>query len=264
MNAPTFPCDSALAAFEPGGNITGLAVLWSTFGSDTACLTRWARRMQQLDVPHLLEIHLSNETCRRAKNRKCSDAELSPTLSVAEYNRALAARSAKVIEPLRARIVEIAQVVSAFNTPTLELILSTGLEDNYSREAYAVVLETVRANWPHKVVRNPVGALRDTAKLGADYLEIHGVSPEFSANEPCIANLDGVDIVFPHRQSPTRERVSWNAVKNYVRSYQPRCRVTFFWSAPWQGLFSDRFPNPSERTFKVSEADIAAIRSVAR
>jgi len=63
------------------------------------------------------------------------------------------------------------------------------------------VLELVRAEWPYSIVRNPVGALKDRSPLGAEYLELHGAKPGFAANQPCIANLDGEDMAFPHRRA---------------------------------------------------------------
>ncbi len=260
MNATQFPCEQALKIFEPGGKITSLAVLWGTFGSDTRCLVKWAEMMRAQGVKHVLQIHVSNETCRRANGRKCSNDELYPKLSVSRLNKALAKRDAQVIKELADRIKEIKSFTDTLESENLELIMSTGLEDNYSVAAYPVVLETVRSNWPHKVVRNPVGALRDKSRLNADYLEIHGATPNLSA--PCIANLDGEDIVFPHRRSPITQHVGWDGVLKYVKEYQPRCRVTFLWSSPWQGLFSNSFPTPTERKFEISDEDIAAIRSI--
>lgn len=260
IGAPQFPCDQALKIFEPGGKITSLAILWGTFGNDTRCLVKWADKMKLQGVKHVLEIHLTNETCRRTNNRKCTSDELYPKLSVSKLNRALEMRQPEVIQEIVSRITEIKALTDTFDSKELELVLSTGLEDNYSFGAYSAVLETVRAHWPHKVVRNPVGALMDKSQLTADYLEIHGASPDLSA--PCIANLDGEDIVFPHRRSPLAQRVGWDEVLQYVKEYQSRCRVTFLWSSPWQGIYSEAFVEPTARKFEVSDKDISAIRAI--
>lgn len=262
MMSERFPCEQGLKFFEPGADITALSILWSTFGNDPRCVTEWAAKMAKSGRKHTLQIHLSNETCRRAKNRKCSEAELSSGMSVSKYNRALESLDPAAIGALELRIKEVREFADRIKTPSMELILSTGLEDNFSLAAYKVVLERVRANWPHLVVRNPVEFNRQRDQLSADIYELHGPNPPFLEGQKCIANLDGVDIVFPHRRSPTSERVSWKDTVSYLERYRERCRIAFLWSAPWQGLHSDKFPLVEQRRFVVSDEDVAAIRGI--
>lgn len=259
-----FPCEQGLKFFEPGADITALSILWGTFGDNQRCVTEWATKMAKSGRKHTLQIHLSNETCRRAKNRKCSEAELSSDMSVSKYNRALESLDPAAIGALEGRLKEIRAFADRIKTPSMELVLSTGLEDNFSLAAYKVVLERVRATWPYVVVRNPVEFNRQRDQLSADLYELHGPKPPFLEGQKCIANLDGVDIVFPHRRSPTSERVSWKDTIGYLQRYRERCRITFLWSAPWQGLHSDQFPPTEQRKFVVSDEDVAAIRGIAQ
>lgn len=262
LTAPTFPCRQALRIFDPPSKYTALAILWSTFGSDLSCLQTWAERMEKLDIPHTLLIHLSNETCRRENDRICTDSELSPQLPRKRYYRLLEQRDPSVLDPLVARIREVREAVSKLKSKKLQVILSTGLEDNYSPEAYAVIVAVMRAEWPYKIVRNPVGNLPEISSAGADFLELHGPTPSFSKDEACIANLDGDDINFPGRPSPLHKSVDWQDVITYVQRYERRCRITFLWSAAWQGIFSEVFVPPQKRIFKVPRADIKALRSI--
>jgi len=254
MPSPTFPCDRALEVFEEGSPLA-LAILWSTFGEDAVCLKKWFELRK--NEPHFLEIHPTNETCRRSTD--CEDCEITPHLAVREYNVRLAARDPKILEPLTKRIQAIAEIVKPYVSGGNEIVLSTGLEDNFSAEAYAVVLETVRAAWPYKVVRNPVLKLRSANHLTADYLELHGDTPVFPDGVACIANLDGVDMQFDHRRAILADRVSPDAVVQYLKRYKERCRVAFLWSAPWQGIHTQRFVRPSQRKFIVDDRDLSEV-----
>jgi hypothetical protein len=255
MPSPKFPCDQALAPFSHSSRPT-LALLWGTFGKDTTCLEKWFKTTGE--KPHFLEIHLSNEACRR--NKRCSSTDFLPELSVAQLNRRLESKDPLILAKYAELISEIRSSVDRYKKPGGEYVLSTGLEDNFSTRAYETVLQAVRAHWPYKVTRSPVGAPTKARILSADYMEGHGTAPSFREGERCIANLDGDDIVFPHRKAGTSRTISWDNVSRFVATYSTRCRATFLWAGNWQGLTSDTFVPPQDRDLIVSREDMDALQ----
>lgn len=257
LQSPTFPCESALRAFSSSESPT-LAILWGTFGGDNRCLERWLRDAR--NRPHLLEVHLSNEACRR--NKRCSESDFLPSLSVAQLNARLEQKDARILQSYAMKVREIRNTLAPFMTERGEYLISTGLEDNFSDAAYGMVLETVRANWPHKVVRSPVGDPRRRDRAGADYLEGHGATPQFNGETPCIVNLDGDDMHFPHRSATLRNNRSWEEVLKFVETFSKKCRATFLWAAPWQGVSDATFSRPLDRRFVLSNEDVEAVKKL--
>jgi|GEM_PF-2782556 len=255
--SPRFPCDRALSVFEAGVRPV-LATLWGTFGDDTSCLARWFQTSPEKS--HTLEIHPWNGPCIR--NKRCESHELGAGLSTKEFNRKLEQGDEQLTRAITERVREIKAAVEKFARPADELILSTGLEDNYSPAAFERVLRLVKESWPHSVVRNPVGDLKKKGYAGADYLELHGSEPQFSSDDRCIANLDGTDMHFPHRSGLGPDAISWQKANEYVKRYSQRCRLTFVWSGAWQGLFGGQFQPPSARTFRVDEQDLRQVREM--
>jgi hypothetical protein len=257
--SPQFPCADALKIFDEGAE-PALAILWGTFGTDTSCLRKWFETASE--KPHTLEIHLLNGPCIR--NKRCEDSEIGAGLSPKELNRLLEKEDEKLVNTIVNRIKEISTAVKRFARPGDELLLSTGLEDNYSPSAYQVILRLVKENWPYKVVRNPVGNLRDKSYAGADYLELHGANPSFAPDDRCIANLDGTDISFPHRPGIPPKPISWKETKAYVDRYSGQCRLTFLWAGAWQGLLGGSFKAPTARALQVDGRDLELIKGLLR
>lgn len=255
MMAPQFPCNEALDVFDKSLPFA-TAVLWETFGSDTKCIKDWFERSSS--QKRVLEIHLTNEACRR--NARCGATDFRPDLSVKDYNRLLAKGDEALLKSLRERVRAISTLVSPYVSPSTELILSTGLEDNFTKRAYEKIFSVVKEEWPHKVVRSPVGSLRDISHATADYVELHSDTPKFPDNVPCIANLDGTDISFPHRQSDQPSRLSWDEVDGFVATFGTRCRTTYLWAAPWQGISGTIFTAPASRSLQVDSRDVNLIR----
>ena len=253
--SPKFPCTTALSAFNNSAAPT-LAVLWGTFGEDTQCLAMWFDQLK--GRPHLLEIHLSNEACRR--NNRCYESDFLPRLSVSQLNKRLESGDDEIISRYTTRIIAIREAIAPFIRGNGEYLLSTGLEDNFSEGAYRKVLALVQENWPHKTVRSPVGDPSRRRSDSATYMEGHGATPQFKDNVQCIVNLDGDDMHFPHRAAVTRRSVSWEGSQQFVARYQQKCRATFLWAAPWQGIIGDTFIPPLDRELIVSREDVAAVQ----
>lgn len=200
-------CSTALRVFD---NIEtpALSMLWSTFGSDKRCLVKYLDRFTSR--PHTLEIHITNNTCLRT--RKCRRGEIVRDMSSRQYNRLLVTRDKDLMRSLRHRVREIVSFLKRYASPHTTIILTTGLEDDYSLKAYKVVFDILlkeRRRLSFLIARNPN---RRNPSIGiapgADLLELHGLSPRFPEDFAgrCIANNDGTDIAFP--LSPNRTGIS--------------------------------------------------------
>jgi hypothetical protein len=233
-----------------------LAILWGTFGNDTSCLKKWFATAPASQ--HTLEVHLFNGPCIR--NKRCEAHEFGAGLTPRELNRLLESKDPNIIGRLAQRIDEIKFEVQKLARPSDEIILSTGLEDNFTLKAYQVVATLVKERWPYSVVRNPVGNLREKGNAGADYIELHGATPTFASDARCIANLDGTDISMPYRTGVPPKPISWEQAQAFMRKYEQQCRITFLWAGEWQGLIPGDFIVPSKRVFVVDERDVRLIR----
>lgn len=257
MQSPKFPCKEAMTVFDDGLPLS-TAVLWGTFGTETACLDTFLRLHPS--QPRVLEIHFSNEACRR--NNRCAGTDYLPQLSVVKYNEVLESKDTATIDSIRERVKQIRGFVKAYENARTEFILSTGLEDNFTEAAFVEILAAVRSEWPHRIVRSPVGTLKRPSFTGADYIEQHGSRPRFPKKARCLANLDGTDLSFPHRPSDQKNRIEWNTFNEYVNEFGPRCRLTFAWAAPWQGIFGANFVQPADRNFLIDPKDVAELREL--
>lgn len=235
-----FPCERFLQLADKAERPV-MAVLYGTFGRSTACLKRFAHKFRER--PHLIEIHATNETCRR-KPRVCLQGELFENLRVREYNALLETMPKYAEVKLTARLKRIVDVTKLGNRFTT-WVLSTGLEDNFSKKAYAKVVKLYRANWPYLIARSPVG---DTAYAkGADFAELHTANAEFG-QKPCIWNQDGLDGGHPEARE---------AFKRFSH-----CSVLIGWTKASQGIVGAAFIAPRKRVFSLSNGDLNGYGSI--
>lgn len=207
-----------------------MSVLWGTFGSDTSCIRRFVERN---DKPKTLQIHLLNNTCMR---RRCYDGELFRG-DYREFNKQV--RS--LVPKLTRRVQRIRAVVETLRRENVTFILGTGLEDNYTRDAYEVVLDTIRPYWPYWISRNPSHGV--SHYLGyADMLEVHGRNAKCGGKVQ-IANQDGT--LFSDSGHKT-----WFKQTN-------NCKYRIGWIPELQGRGkNNRFSPPKSREFYISRNQI--------
>lgn len=180
--AGCFPCNAFLATMDFASK-PGMNVLWSTFGESLECMDRFLKRYSP--KPHLLLVHALNNTCIR--NHNCAEGELFIGHTVSSLNKALEANDPDTIAQLRHRIQSIRMVLEALwnKNPNTYLMLSTGLEDNYSPKAFLVVLGTIQKDWPYAVIRSG-------ASFGSVPREAHGTAARCSGSSHIIStNIDG-------------------------------------------------------------------------
>lgn len=206
--SPKYPCEALLATTDFSGR-PAIAVLDGTFGDDWSCVARFIERNAWR--PHLVQIHLSNETCRR--NRTCADGELFPQFDQHQWSRILEQRNPYALQAIADRLMNLRAVASSLASPNTTLILSTGLEDNFTDRAFAELYPFIVARWPGPVVRSghsTPGVLR----------ELHGAGAKCSGNS-VVANEDGA--VMSLRDS---DRFLQN---------NKSCLASFVWRAEHQG-----------------------------
>lgn len=236
------PCDKALEMLDATES-PALAVLWGTFGDDLTCLKKFTEKLA--DRPHLLEIHLSNETCRR--NGICRQEELFPGLSWEQYNTELERENPAVKARIETRLAGINSRLNGITQPTTLVALSLGLENHFTRRALEVLVSWVRPQWQGPIINNPVdyGALETG---GADYLEKHAPRNVFGG-APCMVSEDGLY----HDGEDSLE----------FFDYHRFCAVRLAWRPEWQGREEGVAPTPPKtRTPEIKDADIAIIQEV--
>lgn len=148
--------------------------------------------------PHLLQIHITNEVCRR--NRRCFDGEFLPRLSVAALNQLLLVRDHDTLSALSDRVRDVVRFVNRATNSNTVVVLGTGLEDNFSflegdiinQDAYHAVYGVVRGEWPGLISRNPEKEwTAPTTEEPAELLEVHddysGAWPNVIANEDAVS-----------------------------------------------------------------------------
>lgn len=231
-----FPCDRYLAIVNQSER-PAMSVLWGTFGFDSRCVEAFTH--SNAHRPHLVQVHISNETCRR--NRVCGAGELMGHLNVKKYNKALQFPQYDVIKALVERVEEIKTFTKWVGTPNTTWVLDTGLEDNYTTGAYNIVEFVVRRHWDGLISRNP---LKGKVRGGADYLEKHGNGASFGG-QPCVANEDGT------KNSLSRSRV-------FLKKYAG-CFATYLWRHSHQGRIGNRWIPIEDREYIIPDTDIAGL-----
>ena len=136
----TFPCERALEVFN-GVKRPALMFLWSTFGTSTACVEKFAKMNNRNKQ---IYIHFSNECCRR--NGTCKQGELLRTTNVKDLNKLLEKKDKKTLKAYETRMGEILLFIDKVMeyAPNTTWFISTGLEDNYSTNAAKVVLNNLK------------------------------------------------------------------------------------------------------------------------
>lgn len=238
--SPRFPCDAYLNIVERA-QYPAMAIVWGTFGDDLTCAERFLDTNK--DRPHLLEIHFSNEACRRKHN--CGEGELARTLSVKSYDLALRTNHFLTIRELELRAVAIRDWANDHGNSNTNMLLSTGLEDDLSDSAYVQLHRHIRFFWPYLITRSPNGAAHGHT-LPGDFRERHGNGARCrSAAE--LVNEDG--------STPS------TAESRRFLSRNRGCLARFLWRAKHQGRTKNNRPVYPRRSriFDIPDRDVETL-----
>lgn len=260
-------CTEALKVFR-GVDRPCMAILWKTFDRPGGnCAQRFL--FENRDKPHTLQIHFDDSTYRR--RAEWYPGAVAPEYKTHEYNREVRNRDAYVLGEVRARAVEIMDFIENYGFSTTEIILSTGLEDDYTDKAYRILYEEIKKSIAPNILmaRNPNATIeRSTDRGDADFIELHGVQPKFreASRGRCITSTDGYGIEFQNRNRTGSKPgvLSVPEVHRFIRrSRKSGCRVFLWWPAP-QGRGSAKFTEPSSRDFWIYRQDVSAVNKIIR
>ena len=220
----TFPCKEALQVYKDIKH-HALSWLYGTFGDNWQCVDDF---VYKLPGKKKMYIHFSNECCRR--NRTCKKGELLKNMSVSEFNTKLENKNKKVLNEINKRIAKLNGKIAEYHTQGVEVILSTGLEDNYTRKAFKVMYNQIKNNSiADDVIQSPLKNCylknkcewHDKSKNGKAYLFMpDGYCVENYDNDKCKTNL--------LRESELNELVRNRNGKNF-----------FMWWSNLQGRYGE-------------------------
>jgi hypothetical protein len=241
-----FPCDKFLrissAIPKPS-----MVVLFETFGDDWSCVKRFTEKFHDKD--HVLQIHFSNETCR-SPTRICGKGELFRSKSWADVNLLLTRPSSSTRKKLVQRVDKLHLRVSTVAGRKTQVVVTTGLEDRYGREARKFMFNFLEKSFPQFVITtNPVGS--SYANALDTYLELHGVRPDFGPYQPefCIYNPDGDELTVQQARD--------------ARTRYGNCFINYLWTERAQGIRPDgRFVDPLRRRFRILNWEVAKYREL--
>lgn len=258
-------CNAALKVFD-GVKVPAVAVLWRSFDTHALCLQQFLKRFK--DKPHIVEIHFSNEAGRR--NKRLAKYEFLSGKSVANYEHDLRVRDPVTIEAIRSNTDDIIKFIDAFGSINSSFIVSTGLEDNFSDEAWRVVAVTIRNQLParHLLIRSPLRSYEKDSDSNdiSNAIELHSDRLEWLARERtnyCIANLDGTDIDFASGRFSRENTINIATVPYYIQFNQfAKCLTFLWWVGPQAG--SSKFIEPRRRSFRIRSQDVHLINRLLR
>lgn len=213
-----------------------IAVLFGSFGSSNKCLDKLINARQLKHT--VIEFHFSNEVCRR--NRNCSQFDLLPRTSVKRYNSILKSLVPSKVVAWASRLKRLTARYSA----KADIIISTGLESNYSKESALTLIKFLGLYFEeNRIAYNPAGRSYAGPVIGT-LRESHGYSVKSSGF--FLSNGDG-------------EAFEINRVRAWARSC--RSKICFLWQSKWQGL-GGAWQYPYKRKFIFTSSDRKLINSI--
>lgn len=235
---PNYPC-SRFLQISKSSNKPAMSILLSTFGNDLSCVQRFLE--QNSRASHLLQVHLTNETCRRARGR-CTNDEIKPIWGTDRYNLELEKANPILKKEIQARTRFVIDKIIPLTNSKTTLMVTTGLEDNFTYDAYLNVQKWIKqAGYSGYLVRNPLSDFC-TRDRGAHLCELHSTI-SFWDRTPCIFNVDGNNL-------SAREQLV------YLRKFR-FCHALFFWEPVSQGRdFGQPFSPPKSRSFNLPTSTV--------
>ena len=201
-------CSNVIAALE-GVECPAISFLLGSFGDSFECLNRVVHSFG--DRENLIEIYVSNESCRR--HGTCDVGDFATGSNVGEVDREIEGLTAD--EEYKSRLNVIADLAKSFPSKT-HLLITPGLEDQFSHEAFKHLVDLQRATLPALSVRNPV---KDQFLLNADLFESHGLEKTCNDEITDIVSQDG--------------EVTPDDASFLARTHS--CLASFLWRPEWQG-----------------------------
>lgn len=218
--SPKFPCDEFLRLLESSPR-PAMSVLYGTFGDDWTCVHKFEQRFASR--PRLLQVHLSNGSCRRFG--RCGEGEIDPGASLVSFKNQLR------LSDFQRRVVHVKKKLGSFGENG-RYVISIELEDNFSNREFSRLFRVVKREWPFWISRSSV--TRNSLRGASDYVERHG--DRVACTSTTIWNNDGTPV---------------QTVADYARRTRS-CFASFLWTPDLQGSESG-FIAPMKRSFRITE-----------
>lgn len=237
MMAPQFPFEAFLATSDFAPQPT-LAALWGTFGDSTDLSTARFKQFtsRYFNKLHLIEIHPINNTAIR--NNKIFEGEPFPNFTIAQLNAALERNDPATLAIVAQRIQEIRAVMEEVRNDKTYLVLTTGLEDDYTTKAFQNIYAEIIKHWPYFVIRSG-------SAVGNFPREAHGQNAT-AGGSTVFVNEDG----YVSSLSQSKKFVDRNK----------HAMCTLLWRPAHQGRdpVTNNFPpgSPRNRTFTWTAEDV--------
>jgi len=240
---PRFPCDAYLNTVG-AARYPAMSVIWdSSFGSDKLCIKRFLDANAQR--PHMLQIHIWNAVAWR--NRSGEPGDFFPTLTSKEVNALLEHGNQIFLQAVADRLVDIQTFIVQHGNENTQVMLSTGLEDNYSAKAYDLLSSFIRPRWNYLMNRNPEGSSRHVGI--SNFGELHG-SRAVCRGRDLVANEDGAT-------QSLKSSTKWMAKNG-------SCFARFIWRNAHQGRTKSGkavYPRRS-RHFEITDRDVRELAAL--
>lgn len=249
-------CHRFLKVFE-GVNKPAISFVWKSFDRNLFdCVAEFAKHNQ--NKKHIIQVHFLNGVSRR--NGMLSRKDLLPKYNYQRLNKQLAKRGSRISIKLNREAGILKDYLTLISNKDTRIIVSLGLEDNYTNRAFREVENTLRIIFPNTdLSSNDVLNLRNDPSL---INERHGA---FIKNIPvnCLINFDGYDINFTDKKNKFQKSLSLEELKNEIhRYYNKGCSVFIWWREP-QGIEEEhRKIKPDYRDYKIISKQIGIINFI--
>lgn len=256
---------SALLKTMDAAKIQKIGYLWGTFTKSKECTISFLDKNSEKE--HVIRVHATNETCRRG-SRRCESSEINHQYTASKYNSLLERGNKNVINNLRRRIKTIKEFFNKHSNQHSRIIISTGLEDNFTKKAFLEVLAIYREELyetNYSILRNPLKQTQYDQSLNlVDVVELHSFD-SFFINNNCVFSNDGVDIDLLTSRKPIdiiERPLSVTEIGYVFSTYISYCRDVFLW---WntQGV-TNKFIPPKKRTISLNHEDLRKIKKLIR
>ena len=245
-----FPCKNAIRSLS-GLHEPAISILWRSFGHSNSCIRSFADN--SYNKTHLIVIHSSNEWCRR--HLLCTKQDFLPKLSVKLLNKALEEKDFLVLEAYKKRFLNIQKQLDSIINPNTQVLISTGLEDNYTQKAFRNLKKALRVivKPPYELIRNPVANINSY-----NLIELHGNVRKAASNK--LVSLDGLSIT-SHKRFNRDFFIGLPETKSFIKRHRKNSFAVFLWKRQWQGVRRSFVP-PIRRKFRFTKADVLTVKSL--
>ena len=230
---------------------TATAILWGSFGNNTSCLYRYLDQVLELNQPIVIEVHFSCEVCR--KNSNSNEFNFLGDHSLIDISLTLEEMSPATKEQIQKRIDEILDTFKPYEN-YIYLILSTGLEDQYSIKARANLTQVfLEHGGDFEIAWNPDNSISIPSGVYGEYHH-YGAIP-FGTKS--IINGDGQDMSLFSGDGITlsgKQPATMPAVMDFLRRGKGSGAITLLWNARSQGIKEVTIPTLN-RKVEITDMD---------